>query len=142
MTRKSILAAFAYTVVTFALAAPWHFVLFKELYHSFGIYNRVDPIIPLGVLSMLVQGVVLALLYPRWYRGGSPAIAGMKFGLLLGVFLYSVSTLANAAKINVTGLGTFMAVQALFHLLQFAGAGAAIGLVFGRIEVHADHNAQ
>jgi len=137
MTRKYLLAAVAYVVVSFALAAPWHFVLFKDLYHSFGIYNRADPIIPLGVLSMLVQGAVLALLYPRWYRGGSPAVEGIKFGLLLGVFLFSVSTLANAAKINVNSLGNFMAIQAAFHFLQFTAAGAAMGLAFGRLECKA-----
>lgn len=127
MTLKYLLAAVAYVVVTFALAAPWHFVLFKDLYHGFGIYNRTDPIIPLGLLSMLVQGAVLALLYPRWYRGGAPAVEGVKFGLLFGVFLFSVSTLANAAKIDVHGLGSFMAIQAVFHLLQFVATGAAIG---------------
>ena len=122
-------------MVTFAIAAPWHFVLFKDLYHSFGMYNRADPIIPLGLLSMAVQGAVLAVLYPRWYRGGAPLVEGVKFGLLLGVFLYSVSTLANAAKMEVHGLGSFMVLQAVFHTLQFAGAGAAIGLVFGRLEL-------
>lgn len=134
MLLKSALAAVAYVVVSFALAAPWHFVLFKDLYHSFGIYNRPDPIIPLGLLSMLIQGGILAILYPRWYRGGAPAVEGIQFGLLLGVFLFSVSTLANAAKINVEGLGSFMTIQAAFHLLQFVVAGAAIGLAFGRLD--------
>jgi hypothetical protein len=137
MTLKYLLAAVAYVVVSFALAAPWHFVLFKDLYHSFGMYNRADPIIPLGLLSMMVQGVVLSLLYPRWYRGGSPAVEGIKFGLLLGVFLFSVSTLANAAKIDVHGLGKFMTIQAVFHFLQFTATGAAIGLAFGRLETKA-----
>ncbi|MBI5771221.1 MAG: DUF1761 domain-containing protein [Verrucomicrobia bacterium] len=134
---KTVLAALAYVVVSFALAAPWHFVLFKDLYHSFGIYNRADPIIPLGLLSMIVQGAVMAALYPRWYRGGAPAVEGIKFGLLMGVFLFSVSTLANAAKIEVKGLGGFLAVQAVFHLLQFVAAGAAVGLVFGRLPAKA-----
>ncbi|MBI2513379.1 MAG: DUF1761 domain-containing protein [Opitutae bacterium] len=134
MLLKYLYAALAYTGVTFALAAPWHFVLFPDLYHSFRLYNRAEPIVPLGLLSMLIQGVVLALLYPRWYRGGSPLAEGVKFGLLLGLFLFSVSTLANAAKIEVTGLGRFVGVQAIFHFLQFALAGAAIGLVFGRLE--------
>jgi hypothetical protein len=127
-------AAIAYVVVSFALTAPWHFVLFKDLYQGFGLYNRVEPIIPLGVLSMLVQGSVLALIYPRWYRGGPPALEGVKFGLISGMFLFSVSTLANAAKIQVHGLGMFVIVQAAFHLLQFAVAGAAMGMIFGRVE--------
>jgi hypothetical protein len=136
---KTALAVVSYTVVSFALAAPWHFALFKDLYHSFGIYNRADPIVPLGLLSMLIQGGVMAVLYPRWYRGGHPAAEGVKFGLLLGLFLFSVSTLANAAKMEVAGLGAFLAVQAAFHLLQFAAAGAVIGMTFGRVN-SAGHN--
>lgn len=132
MTRKHLLAVLAYTFVSFALAAPWHLVVFKGLYDSFGIYTRTHPIIPLGVISMVVQGAILAALYPRWYRGGSPMGEGLRFGLLTGTFLYSVSTLANAAKMNVNSLGVFMGLQALFHLLQFTAAGLAIGLVFGR----------
>ena len=39
--KKMILATLAYAIVTMLIAAPWHFILFKDLYHSFGIYNRV-----------------------------------------------------------------------------------------------------
>ncbi|HYC72312.1 MAG TPA: hypothetical protein VEB66_13970 [Opitutaceae bacterium] len=132
MLRRVLLAAFAYMVVTFAIAVPWHLLVFKELYDSFGLYNRAVPLASLGVLSMAVQGLVLAVVYARWQRGGHPVAEGVKFGLLFGAFLYSVSTLANVAKMNVDHAGTFFAVQALFHFLQFALAGAAVGLVFGR----------
>lgn len=134
MNKKILFAALGYLVVTFALGASWHFVFFPGMYHGFGIYNRPEPIIPLGLLSMVPQGVVMALIYPRWYRGEAPLVAGMKFGLLMGLFLFSVSTLANAAKINVNGLGSFLSIQAAFHALQFAAAGAVFGLIFGRME--------
>jgi hypothetical protein len=134
MNRKTLWATLGYLVVTFALGASWHFAFFPELYHGFGIYNRAEPIIPLGMASMLPQGLVMAVIYPRWYRGEAPLAAGVKFGLLMGLFLFSVSTLANAAKINVNGLGPFMLVQAAFHTLQFAAAGAVFGLIFGRLD--------
>lgn len=40
------------------------------------MYNRTEPIIPLGMLSMLVQGVVMAYLYPQCYRAApqSPSV--------------------------------------------------------------------
>ena len=76
----------------------------------------------------------MALIYPRWYRGEVPLAGEIKFGLLMGLFLFSVSTLANAAKINVNDLGTFLLVQAAFHTLQFAAAGAVFGLIFGRMD--------
>jgi hypothetical protein len=134
MNKKILFATLGYLVVTFALGASWHFAFFPELYHGFGIYNRAEPIIPLGMLSMLPQGLVMALIYPRWDRGEAPLAAGMKFSLLMGLFLFSVSTLANAAKIEVNGLGSFILIQAAFHTLQFAAAGAVFGLVFGRLD--------
>lgn len=133
MTKKILLAAFGYILVSFALGASWHFAFFPQVYHDFGIYNRADPIIPLGLLSMIVQGAVMAVIYPRWYRGEAPLAAGLKFGLLMGVFLFSISTLANAAKIQVNGVGSFMLLQASFHALQFGLSGAVFGWVFGRL---------
>jgi hypothetical protein len=133
MRKKTILATLGYLIVTFALGASWHFAFFPKVYHDFGIYNRTNPIIAFGVVSMLIQGIVMALIYPRWYRGEAPLSAGLKFGLLMGMFLYSVSTIANAAKIQVTGLGSFMLLQAAFHALQFAAAGAVFGWVYARL---------
>ncbi len=130
--KKIILGTLAYAVVTMLIAAPWHFVLFKELYHSFGIYNRVDPIVPLGFLSMIAQGLVMATIYPRYYRGGSHYKEATQFSLLMGVFLYSVSTIANAAKIEVSPMSTWFGIQAGFHLIQFAVCGVALGLVYSK----------
>ncbi len=130
--KKLVFATLAYAVVTMLIAAPWHFVLFKDLYHSFGIYNRVDTIVPLGFLTMLIQGIVMALIYPRYYKGGSHFKEATKFSLLMGLFLYSVSTLANAAKIEVSPMATWLGIQAAFHVLQFTACGLALGFVYSR----------
>lgn len=130
--KKLILATLAYAVVTMLIAAPWHFVFFKDLYHSLGIYNRAEPIVPLGFLSMVMQGVIMAIIYPRYYKGGSHYKEAMQFSLLMGVFLYSISTLANAAKIEVSPMSTWFFVQTAFHLIQFLAAGLAFGFVFSR----------
>lgn len=131
-TKKFVLAVFAYAGVTMLIAVPWHFFLLKDLYHGFGIYNRVEPIVPLGFLSMFIQGIVLAVIYPRYYRGGSHYAEATKFSLWMGIFLYSVSTLANAAKIEVSPMGTWLGIQAAFHLLQFTASGLALGFVYSR----------
>lgn len=133
MTKKIFYAGLGYILVSFALGASWHFAFFPQAYHEFGIYNRADPIIPLGLLSMIVQAIVMAVIYPRWYRGEAPLVGGLKFGLLMGLFLFSVSTFANAAKIQVNGVGTFMLLQAVFHTLQFALSGVVFGWVYGRL---------
>lgn len=130
--RKALFATLAYSMVTMIIAVPWHFVLFKDLYHSFGIYNRTDPIVPLGFLSMFIQGAVMACIYPRYYRGGSHYKEATQFSLLMGVFLFSVSTLANAAKIEVSPMGTWISIQFVFHLIQFLLGGVALGFVYSR----------
>lgn len=130
--KKILLSTLSYAFVTMAIAAPWHFILFKDLYHSFGIYNRVEPIVPLGFLTMLIQGVVIAIVYPRFYIGGSHYKEAIKFSLLMGLFLYSVSTLATAAKIQVSPMGTWLVIQAAFHIVQFSACGLVLGFVYSK----------
>lgn len=135
MMLKSALAVLVYLVPSMLLAVPWHLMWFKQEYHDFGIYTRADPIIPLGLTTMLVQGIVMALIYPRWYRGGTPALEGIKFSLLIGLFLFSVSTVATIAKVEVTDPWRFVLLSGIFHTLQFTVTGAGIGLAFGRLDV-------
>ena len=129
-------ATLGYIIVSMGLAMPWHFVWFHDLYHQLGIYNRQEPIIPLGMLSMLIQGLILAYLYPFFYKAGHPVTQGIKYGLLMGLYLYSVSTLANAAKMMVASMPVWLGIQALFHTIQFVLAGAVIGLAYGRLGEH------
>jgi hypothetical protein len=140
MLLKSSFAVLAYVAPSMLLAVPWHLHWFKQEYQDFGIYTRADPIIPLGLATMLIQGVVLALIYPRWYRGGAPAAAGIRFGLLLGLYLYSVATLATLAKAEVSDPWRFILLSGVFHAIQFTVAGAGIGLVFGRLAVSAQND--
>ncbi|MBY0471542.1 DUF1761 domain-containing protein [bacterium] len=133
MTRKFILSTLVYSIVTMIHGFTWHFNFFPEVYAQLGIYNREPPVIPLGFASMIIQGIILAYLYPRYYRGGTPVKEGIKFGLIMGFFLFSISTLANAAKIQVSSMSTWLAIQSAFHLIQFVVAGAGIGLVYGKL---------
>jgi hypothetical protein len=49
-SAKFILTALAYIVPTMFLGYVWHLIIFKDVYDSLGIYNRAEPIIPLGFL--------------------------------------------------------------------------------------------
>lgn len=130
--KKMILATLGYSVVTMIVAFPWHFVLFKDLYHSFGIYSRAEPIVPLGFLTMVIQGIIMAYIYPRYYKGGSHYREALQFSSLMGLFLFSVSTLANAAKIEVSPMNTWILIQLAFHFIQFILSGIVFGFVYSR----------
>ena len=122
---------FAYLFITFALGFIWHLVVFKDLYRRLAIYTRLDdPIVPLGFLSMLIQGAVLAYLYPQVVDTSSSAPEGLRFGLLMGLFIASSAVIAEAAKQRVTSLRTWFVVESLYYLIQFSLSGLAIGLIY------------
>jgi len=127
---KYCLAILAYLVPTMILGMFWHFIWFSALYDDLGIYNRKEPIIPLGFGSMLVQGCIIAYLYPYFAGDRSTLQKGLIFTLIMGLFLFSVSTLANAAKIQVTSMTTWLGIQFVFHLIQFTITGVLLGWVF------------
>lgn len=124
------LSVLAYLVPTMILGMVWHFMWFAALYERLGIYNRQEPIIPLGFGSMLIQGLIIAYLYPFYEKEQHSVLRGIKFSLLMGIFLFTVSTLANAAKIEVTSMMDWLLIQTAFHLLQFTTTGLLIGLIY------------
>lgn len=129
------LATTSYFVVTMAWAYPWHILWFHEKYVAMGAITRDPPIIPLGMAAVLVQGLVMAHLYPRWYRGGTPIVEGIRFSLIAGLLVYTVMGFATAAKFRIEPVGEFLAYHTIFQLLQFVFTGAALGLAYGRIPV-------
>jgi hypothetical protein len=131
VNSKFWMAAAAYLVLTFVMAAGWHLALFKNVYARLGAFTRPRPIIPLGILSMVLQAAVVAYLYPFFYRGGSPLMEGATFGLLLGVFMGSNAVLAEAGKNEVGPLSTWITVEGVYYLVQFLLVGLAIGLIYG-----------
>jgi len=125
------MAAASYFVLTFVMAAGWHLALFKDVYARLGAFTRPRPIIPLGILSMVLQAVVVAYLYPLFSRGGHPLTQGATFGLLLGIFMGSNAVLAEAGKNDVGSLPTWIALEGVYYLLQFTLVGLVIGLIYG-----------
>jgi hypothetical protein len=134
-TAKFVGSWLAYLVITFAMGFVWHLMLFKELYAKLGIFTRIDdPIIPLGLAAMLIQGAVLAYLYPFIARGGDPVPEGLRFGLIMGLFIASSAVIAEAAKQRVSSLPNWLLVESVYYAIQFALSGIAIALVYGKLE--------
>lgn len=132
MSRKIAVAALGYMAITFTLGFVWHLIVFKDVYDSFGVYSRARPIIPMGVASMAIQGVILAGLYAAHVRAkGTARVSGaVVFALLMGLFFTSGTVLALAAKAEIAHLGSWFAYNAAFSFLQFLLAGLVLGWVF------------
>jgi hypothetical protein len=132
MAKSIVLAALGYIVGTFFLGYVWHLVLFREVYDAFGVYTRKDPIIPMGLGSMVLQGFILAGVYAWLHgdRGPHPLRSAIVFNLLIGTFFASGTVLALAAKAEISHLGAWFGYNTAFSLLQFLLSGIVFGFVF------------
>ena len=131
-TKKFLLAILGYILVAFICGASWHLVLFKNVYDDLNVYTRKEPIIPLGIISMLIQGIILAYIYPLFQKGISPIREGWKFGLLIAAFLGSVAVFAEAAHQEITSLSTWLILESIYYVIQFSIAGIVIGIIYGK----------
>ncbi len=134
MSKKFWLGLGAYVLPTFALGYTWHLMLFAQQYQTLQIY-RPDIIIPFGLLSMFIQGSILSWLFPKIVRddaNSSWLLQGLKFGLLVGLFAWSYSTTAVAAKHVMTSVPLFLELETGFTVLHYAIVGPLIALAHRR----------
>ena len=123
----------AYLIATFPIAFVWHLVLFEQKYRALRIYHD-DPIIPLGLASMIVQAVIFSWIFPRLFadRSGSVLRDGLLYGLGAGLLSWSFTTLGVAAKHPMTSISDYLVLETAFTILQFAVVGPLIALAWRR----------
>ena len=122
---------FAYVVCTFISAALWHMVFFKKTYDTLGVFTRKEPIIPLGIGSMILQGLVVAYTFPYFVQTGNTLMSGAIYGVLfIGLFMGSNAVLAEAAKNEVGSLKTWIPLEMTYYILQGLIVGYAIGALY------------
>ncbi|MCA9600696.1 MAG: hypothetical protein R3A78_12340 [Polyangiales bacterium] len=125
------LAFFAYLVPVFPLGYIWHLKAFSPVYERLEIY-RPEPLIPLGLLSMLVQGIFFAWVYPKLFAPQSEhwLVDGVEFGALFGTLAWSFAVLPVAAKNRMTSVRDFVRIESAFTALQFAVVGPLIAFAY------------
>lgn len=135
MKVKFILSIVTYFVLTMAVAYPWHIIIFHEKYVAMGAFTREAPIMPFGMLAVVLQAIVFAYFYPLFYRhvgGGNPILRGVQYGLVMGIMVWTVMVFATAAKFKIEPVNDFVLLGTLFQIIQFTLVGGAVGLVCGR----------
>jgi hypothetical protein len=130
LTSRFWLGFGAYIVPSFPIAYVWHLIAFAPAYHDLAMY-RDDVIIPLGLLSMFIQGAAFSLVYPRVFSDRGRVIRnGLIYGGSLALLSWSFTTLAVAAKSVMTSVPTYMLLETGFTLVQFAVVGPLIALAY------------
>ena len=128
--RKHVLAVLAYVLATFATQAVSHFGV-NAAHYSAVTYLRAQPVFVLGILSMLIQGSIMAYLYAQLSGAGAGRSIGhaVFFAWLVGGILVSYEALAEAGKYTVPVVGSWIAVEVGAGFVQFTLYGALLGWV-------------
>lgn len=126
--KKLILGTAAYTICTFSLAVGWHVLLFEDRYKSFG-YFEGEPDILLGLLTIVLQGVLLSALFPMLKAEGTSFRRGISFALITGAFFWTSHVLAFVAKQKVPEVSAFIWMETAYLLFQFGLFGLILGVI-------------
>ncbi len=131
MTVTFWLAVAAYVLPTFPLGYFWHLKAFAPAYDRLEIYRK-DIIIPMGLGSMVLQGLFFAWVYPKLFdtSSGQWLTSALQFWAIFGVLAWSFLVLPTAAKCRMTSVRTFLMLETAFTAIQFAVAGLLLALIY------------
>ena len=134
--KKMLLSTLGYVVASMAVAFPWHMILFHEKYAEMtGGFGREEPIIALGFLSMILQGLVFAYFFPLFLKhraGKSPFQSGVIYSLFMGLNVWTVMVLVVSAKYKIEPIADFVLYGTSFQVLQYICVGLVLGWIHRR----------
>lgn len=121
----------AYLVPTFPLGYFWHLGTFKARYDQLDIY-RPQPVIPLGLATMVIQGLLYAWIYPQLFDTSTDAwlTSASQFGAFFGILAWSLAVVPVAAKNRMRSVGEFLRLETAFTALHFAVVSPLIALAW------------
>ena len=131
MSSHFWLAFLAYLVPTFPLGYFWHLKTFKGRYDQLEIF-RPQPVIPLGLGTMVLQAALYAWVYPRLFDTAPDAwmASALKFGGFFGLLAWSLAVVPVAAKNRMSSVGDFLGLETAFTALQYGIVSPLIALAW------------
>ncbi len=126
--KKHLLSILAFMVVSFAAQGLSHFVINAEHFAAIP-FMRPDPIIPLGLLVMIIQGATISIALHRWRGGAATLSDGVLIAAAFGTFLVSYIAIVEPSKYAVPSPVDWILVEATTGLAQFAVFGVLLGLI-------------
>jgi hypothetical protein len=129
--KKRVLAVLAYLLPTFPLGFLWHLTVFADYYASLEVY-RPNPIIPFGILSMVVQGVIWSVMYEKLFAGETIGKGALKFALIAAPLAWSFIVVAASAKHLMVSVSGFFIIETAFTLVQYAIVSPLLAAVYAR----------
>lgn len=129
--KKHALSVLAYMLPTFPLGYFWHLTVFADYYKSLQVY-RQDVIIPFGIISMLIQGVIWSVIYERLFAGQPILKGAIKFASLACPLAWSLMVLAVSAKHQMSSVSGFLAIETAFMFTHYLIVSPLIAAVHAK----------
>lgn len=131
--KAFLLGAVAYAAIAFPLAYWWHLVAFADVYQQLRFVTLPEPIIPLGLAAIVLQGVILSATFQFYHPGRASIASGLRFAALVGSLFWSGVVLAHVAKHDVGSPPMFVAMETGYFLLHFGLFGLVLGWINARV---------
>ena len=125
-TRNLILGTLSYIGASFLAQAVSHFAINANHYASIS-FMREEPLMYFGLITMLVQGIILTTIYLKWANGNFSVKQGIFFAWLIGIFFVTYPALVEADKYNVENIMEWVLVEASAGAVQFTLFGLLLG---------------
>lgn len=127
--QKLLLAFLGGGIVMLGLSYLWHRVLMADFY-SPDVAMEPDMIFIFAGYGALA--LLMAIIYPLGYRGGSPTSEGPRFGALMGLVAFVPFSLIVAALMPEWSDMKIAAVDWGWHIVEQGVGGLVIALIYGR----------
>jgi len=130
--KRVALAAIVSFVVYTGVSFVVHAVLLKDIYTQHAGAMRAEAeanaILPLGFAFALVGFFAFAYAYAKGYEGGTGAVEGIRFGVLVGILLCCFGTIWDYMVWPVSP--TLAVLWMIDYVAEFALYGAIVGAIY------------
>lgn len=126
-----------FMAVSFTAQALSHFVINQDHFSSINYY-RPEPIIPMGLTAMIIQGALISIALKVWRPVHVRLQDGLCVSVVFGVFLSAYISLVEPAKYMVPDIAAWMRVEAMVSAIQFLLFGLVLGFVHSKLKAAED----
>ncbi|OUR76129.1 hypothetical protein A9Q83_15040 [Alphaproteobacteria bacterium 46_93_T64] len=130
---RILIACISYIVLTFVIAMTWNMVLFRDIYISLAASSlRPEPIVPLGLLTVVIEAVALSLLFHTFYRSAPSFKNALLLALSVGTFNMTYAAFTVPAKFLISPVWQYASLELAFGIVHYGLAGIAFFFIFGK----------
>ena len=126
--KKLVLATLLGGLGMWVIAGIYHNLIMANLYAEVNAKHEGFGIL---LAAYFILALIMAYVYPLGYKGKSPALEGLRFGIIIGLLWVFPHSLAMAGAHGDSILYVFK--NSLWHLLEQGLGGVIIGLIYGKI---------